>query len=87
MSKTYIINERKWEEGYIWTGGNKMAKHKQYNTLKSGIPAEDGDSILKLLPRVSHPEIQLGVGIDSELPITLWENQLWAQEWELLYSP
>ncbi len=30
-------------------------------TLKTGIPIEEGDCILKLLRRVSHPEIQLGV--------------------------
>ncbi len=36
-------------------------------TLKTGIPVEEGDSILKLLQRVSRPEIQLGVGIHSEL--------------------
>ena len=30
-------------------------------TLKTGIPVEEGDCILKLLRRVSHPEIQLGV--------------------------
>ena len=34
--------------------------------LKTGIPVEEGDSILKLLQRVSHPEIQLGVGFHSE---------------------
>ncbi len=32
-------------------------------TLKTGIPVDDGDFILKLLRRVSCPEIQLGVGI------------------------
>ncbi len=42
-----------------------------YNTLKTGIPVEEGDSILKLLWRVSHPEIQLGVGFDSELDYQL----------------
>ena len=36
-------------------------------TLKTGIPIEEGDSILKLLRRVSRPEIQLGMGIHSEL--------------------
>ena len=30
-------------------------------TLKTGIPIEEGDCILKLLRRVSRPEIQLGV--------------------------
>ncbi len=30
--------------------------------LKTGIPVEERDSILKLVRRVSHPEIQLGVG-------------------------
>ncbi len=30
-------------------------------TLKTGIPVEEADSILKLLRRVSRPEIQLGV--------------------------
>ncbi len=35
-------------------------------SLKTGIPIEEGDSILKLLRRVSHPEIQLGVVFDSE---------------------
>ena len=35
-------------------------------TLKTGIPVEEGDSILKLLRRVSRPDIQLGVGIHSE---------------------
>ncbi len=38
-----------------------------YYTLKTGIPIEKGDSILKLLQRVSRPEIQLWVGIHSEL--------------------
>ncbi len=32
-----------------------------FYTLKTGIPVEEGDSFLKLLQRVSHPEIQLGV--------------------------
>ncbi len=36
-------------------------------TLKTGIPAEDVDPILKLLRGVSRPEIQLGVAIHSEL--------------------
>ena len=36
-------------------------------TLKTGIPVEEGDFILKLLRRVSRPETQLGVGIHSEL--------------------
>ncbi len=35
-------------------------------TLKTGIPIEEGDSILKLLRRVSRPRIQLGVGIHSD---------------------
>ncbi len=34
---------------------------------QTGIPVEEGDSILKLLWRVSRPDIQLGVGIHSEL--------------------
>ena len=38
-------------------------------TLKTGIPVEEGDSILKLLWRVFRPETQLGVGIHSELDI------------------
>ncbi len=37
------------------------------HTLKTGTPVEDGDPILKLLQRVSCPEIQFGVGIHSEL--------------------
>ncbi len=41
--------------------------HVRLYTLKTGIPVEEGDSILKLLQRVSRPEIQLGVGIHSEL--------------------
>ncbi len=36
-------------------------------TLKTGIPVEEGDCILKLLWRVSRPEIQLGVAFHSEL--------------------
>ena len=36
-------------------------------TLKTGISVEDVDSILKLLRRVSCPEIQLRVAIHSEL--------------------
>ncbi len=36
-------------------------------TPKTGIPVEEGDSILNLPQRVSHPDIQLGVGIHSEL--------------------
>ena len=32
-------------------------------TLKTGTAVEDEDPILKLLRGVSHPEIQLGVGI------------------------
>ncbi len=38
-------------------------------TLKTGIPVEEGDSILKLLQRVSRPDIQLWVGIHSELHV------------------
>ena len=41
----------------------------RHYTLKIGIPVEEGDSILKLLWRVSRPEIQLGVGIHSELDL------------------
>ncbi len=37
------------------------------HTLETGIPVEEGDSFLKLLQRGSCPEIQLGVGIHSEL--------------------
>ncbi len=33
----------------------------QRYTLKTGVPVEEGDSILKLLRRVSRPQIQLGV--------------------------
>ena len=33
-------------------------------TLKTGIPIEEGDSILKLLRGVSRPEIQSGVGFN-----------------------
>ncbi len=40
-----------------------------FHTLKTGIPVKEGDSILKLLRRVSRPEIQLGVGIHSELDL------------------
>ncbi len=36
-------------------------------TLKTGILVEEGDSILNLLRRVSRPNIQLGVGIHSEI--------------------
>ncbi len=36
------------------------------HTLKTGIPVEEGDCILKLLRRVSCPEIQLGVAFHSE---------------------
>ena len=36
-------------------------------TLKTGISVEEGDCILKLLRRVSRPEIQLGVAFHSEL--------------------
>ncbi len=37
------------------------------DTLKTGIPIEEGDSILQFLWRVSRPEIQLGVSFYSEL--------------------
>ncbi len=37
----------------------------QWYTLKTGIPVEEG--VLKLLRRVSRPEIQLGVAFHSEL--------------------
>ncbi len=42
--------------------------HERYilRTLKTGTPVEDADPILKLLRRLSRPEIQLGVGIHSE---------------------
>ena len=36
------------------------------NTLKTGTPFEDGDSVLKLLRGVSRPEIELGVGFHSD---------------------
>ncbi len=36
-------------------------------TLKTGIPVEDADPMLKLLRGVYHPKIQLGVGIHSKL--------------------
>ncbi len=39
----------------------------QDQALKTGIPIEEGDSLLKLPRRVSHPEIQLGVVFYSEL--------------------
>ncbi len=38
-------------------------------TLKTYIPVEEGDCILKLLRRVSRPEIQLGVAFHSELDL------------------
>ena len=37
--------------------------HGAHYTLKTGTPAGDGDSILKLLRGDSRPEIHLGVGI------------------------
>ena len=37
--------------------------------LKTGTTIEDGDPILKLLQGVSRPEIQLGMGIHSELDV------------------
>ena len=37
------------------------------HTLKTGIPVKERDCILKLLRRVSRPEIQLGVAFHSEL--------------------
>ena len=40
-------------------------------TLKTGFPVEEGDSILKLLQRVSRPGIQLGVGFYSEYDFIL----------------
>ncbi len=40
-----------------------------FYTLKTGIPIEEGDSILKLLRRVSRPERQLGVVFHSELDL------------------
>ncbi len=40
--------------------------HSSAHTFKTVIPIAEGDSILKLLQRVSRPEIQLGVGIHSE---------------------
>ena len=45
-----------------------------YITLKTGIPIEEGDSILKSLWRVSCPEIQLGVGFYSELPSKMFKD-------------
>ena len=36
------------------------------HTLKTSIPVEDVDPILKLLRGVSHPEMHLGVAIHSE---------------------
>ncbi len=46
-----------------------------YYTLKTGMPVEEGDSILKLLRRVSRPDIQLGVGIHSELDGIYFSSQ------------
>ncbi len=43
------------------------------HTLKTGIPVEEGDSILMLMWRVSRPEIQLGVGIHSELDFFFYQ--------------
>ncbi len=55
--------------------------HGAHYTLKTGTPAGDGYSILKLLRGVSHPEIQLGVGIygnsisdDKQRPIMLMSS-------------
>ncbi len=44
-------------------------------TLKTGIPIEEGDSILKLLRRGSRPEIQLGLGIYSKLDGIYFSSQ------------
>ena len=47
-------------------------KNKQISngyTVKTGIPVEDVDPILKLLRGVPHPEIQLRVAIHSELDL------------------
>ena len=40
-------------------------------TLKTCTPVEDGDSTLKLLQGVSHPEIQLGAGIYPEFSLRI----------------
>ncbi len=38
-----------------------------YLTLKTGMPVEEGDSILKLMRSISRPEIQLGVGFYAQV--------------------
>ncbi len=38
-----------------------------FNTLKTGIPVEEGDSILKLLRRVSRPEMEFTFQVRSKL--------------------
>ncbi len=50
----------------MW-GSGAMQVYATVRTLKTGIPVEEADSILKLLGRVSCPEIQLGVVFYSEL--------------------
>ncbi len=49
-----------------WSDLRPQCSRSSY-TLKTGIPVEEGDSFSKLLRRGSCPEIQLGVGIHSEL--------------------
>ncbi len=50
----------------IWLTPTNYIIHGKF-TLETGIAVEEGYSILKLLRRVSRPEIQLWVGIHSEL--------------------
>ncbi len=65
----------------------KFIANMQAYTLITGIPVEEGDSILKLLRRVSRPEIQLGMGIHSELDfLTVMEFTFHVRSKSLTFS-
>ncbi len=60
---------------FLWPWGQNLRFGSLSHTLKTGIPVEEGDCILKLLQRVSRPEIQLGVAFHSELDFIYFLTQ------------
>ncbi len=73
---TLVSQSPAWPVTSEWRRG-KTSLHWSvvlYYTLKTGTPADDGDSILKLLCGVSRPEIQLGMGINAV--ISDWRRNL-----------
>ncbi len=74
------------ESGVICPSLILIKKPTHSHTLKTRIPIEDGDSILKLLRRVSCPETGPILGVGIHLHPFPKETQLFSMDFSLVYT-